>query len=200
MGRFQGVAPKARIISLKVLDGDGRGLTSSVLRALEFAIEHQDELKIDVINLSLGHPIYESPETDPLVRAVEDAVRAGIVVVTSAGNYGINQETGEVGYAGSTSPGMGQHRGLGKHGSRMGRSVRVVADSRLGKFAPQYQFRHHAQSDDGGVGQRRSITLSRLLAGSGAGRTKHYLAAARAREGPVHGTRAYVQVSGPSVI
>jgi serine protease AprX len=105
LGQFQGVAPKARIISLKVLDGDGRGLTSSVLQALEFAIEHKDDLKIDIINLSLGHPIYELPETDPLVRAVEDAVREGIVVVTSAGNYGISQETGEVGYAGITSPG-----------------------------------------------------------------------------------------------
>ncbi len=81
------------------------GYTSSVLRALEFAIENKDKLNIDIINLSLGHPVYESPSTDPLVRAVEDAVRAGIVVVTSAGNYGLNQETGEAGYAGITSPG-----------------------------------------------------------------------------------------------
>ncbi len=49
--------------------------------------------------------MYESPSTDPLVRAVEDAARAGIVVVASAGNHGLNQETGEVGYAGITSPG-----------------------------------------------------------------------------------------------
>jgi serine protease AprX len=105
VARFAGVAPKARVISLKVLDRNGGGYTSSVLRALEFAIENRDKLKIDVINLSLGHPIYESPDTDPLVRAVEDAVRAGIIVVTSAGNYGINQETGNVGYAGITSPG-----------------------------------------------------------------------------------------------
>jgi hypothetical protein len=67
---YRGVAPKARIISLKVLDANGAGYTSSVLRALEFAIENRDKLDIDVINLSLGHPIYESPETDPLVRAV----------------------------------------------------------------------------------------------------------------------------------
>jgi serine protease AprX len=105
VARFAGVAPKARVISLRVLDRNGGGYTSSVLRAIEFAIEHRDELKIDIINLSLGHPIYESPETDPLVQAVEDAVRAGIVVVTSAGNYGMNQETGEIGYAGITSPG-----------------------------------------------------------------------------------------------
>ena len=102
---YRGVAPKARIISLKVLDSNGAGFTSSVLRALEFAIENKDKLNIDIINLSLGHPVYESPGTDPLVRAVEDAVRAGIVVVTSAGNYGRNQETGEAGYAGITSPG-----------------------------------------------------------------------------------------------
>ena len=102
---YRGVAPNARIISLKVLDRNGAGFTSSVLRALEFAIENKDKLNIDIINLSLGHPVYESPGTDPLVRAVEDAVRAGIVVVTSAGNHGLNQETGEAGYAGITSPG-----------------------------------------------------------------------------------------------
>ena len=102
---YRGVAPKARIISLKVLDANGAGYTSSVLRAIEFAIDNRDKLNIDVINLSLGHPIYESAETDPLVRAVEDATRAGIVVVAAAGNYGMNQATGEIGYAGITSPG-----------------------------------------------------------------------------------------------
>ena len=102
---YRGLAPKARIISLKVLDKNGAGYTSSVLSALEFVIANREKLKIDVVNLSLGHPIYESPETDPLVRAVEEAVRAGLVVVAAAGNYGTNQETGEIGYAGITSPG-----------------------------------------------------------------------------------------------
>src|SRR5207244_8787299 len=59
---------------------------------------------IDVINLSLGHTIYESATTDPLVQAVEAAVHAGIVVVASAGNVGTNADTGAVGYAGITSP------------------------------------------------------------------------------------------------
>src|SRR4029453_10880125 len=58
----------------------------------------------DVINLSLGHPIYEPAATDPLVRAVERAVAAGIVVGVAAGNHGINLQTGQVGYAGITSP------------------------------------------------------------------------------------------------
>ena len=76
---YGGLAPKARIISLKVLDGNGAGYTSSVLRALEFAVANREKLKIDIVNLSLGHPIYEPAATDPLVQAVEAAVRAGIV-------------------------------------------------------------------------------------------------------------------------
>ena len=39
------------------------------------------------------------------MQAVEAAVRAGIVVVASAGNVGVNATTGLVGYAGITSPG-----------------------------------------------------------------------------------------------
>src|SRR4029079_13597952 len=58
-----------------------------------------------VINLSLGHPILEPAATDPLVRAVEAAIRRGIVVVASAGNVGKNIYTGTPGYAGILSPG-----------------------------------------------------------------------------------------------
>ena len=76
-----------------------------MIRAIEFAIVNKDALKIDVINLSLGHPIFEAAATDPLVQAVEHASRAGIIVVVSAGNFGRNQTTGEVGYAGIASPG-----------------------------------------------------------------------------------------------
>jgi serine protease AprX len=102
---FRGVAPKTRIVSLKVLNSAGGGLTSDVIEAIEFAVANRQKLKIDVINLSLGHPIYEPRATDPLVQAVEAAVRSGIVVVTSAGNFGRNPETGFAGYAGITSPG-----------------------------------------------------------------------------------------------
>ena len=83
-----GVAPNARLIGLKVLDAQGQGTTDNVIRAIEFAIVNKDVLKIDVINLSLGHPIFEAAATDPLVQAVEHASRAGIMVVVSAGNFG----------------------------------------------------------------------------------------------------------------
>ena len=102
--KYVGVATSARLIGLKVLDAQGIGYSSDVIAAIEFAIANRAALGIDVLNLSLGHPIYESVATDPMVRAVERAVAAGIVVVASAGNHGMN-DAGEVGYAGVTSPG-----------------------------------------------------------------------------------------------
>jgi serine protease AprX len=88
-----------------VLDANGQGYTSNVIDAIEFAIANKKTLDIDVINLSLGHAPYESATTDPLVRAVEHASAAGIVVVVSAGNTGINPSTGLPGYGGISSPG-----------------------------------------------------------------------------------------------
>jgi serine protease AprX len=105
LGLYGGVAPGVKLLSLRVLDKKGTGRTSNVIAALEFAVANRERFNIRVINLSLGHPIYESATTDPLVHAVEAAVRAGIVVVTAAGNYGVNPVTGKAGYAGVTSPG-----------------------------------------------------------------------------------------------
>jgi serine protease AprX len=104
-GFYGGVVPGVKFLSLRVLDKKGMGKTSSVIAALEFAVANKDRFNIRIINLSLGHPIYESATTDPLVQAVEAVVRAGIVVVTASGNYGTNPDTGKVGYAGLTSPG-----------------------------------------------------------------------------------------------
>ena len=104
-GAYAGIAPNVRFVGLKVLNGTGGGYTSDVISAIEFVTANRAALGIHVINLSLGHPPFESAATDPLVQAVEAAVRAGIVVVASAGNYGRNPSTNEIGYAGIASPG-----------------------------------------------------------------------------------------------
>ena len=77
---------------LKVLDKNGAGYTSDVIRAVDFAVANRASLGIDIINLSLGHPIFEPAATDPLVQAVERATRAGVIVVAAAGNYGKNPD------------------------------------------------------------------------------------------------------------
>jgi serine protease AprX len=104
-GFYAGLAPAASVLAVKVLDNDGAGYTSDVIQAIDFILANRKALRIDVINLSLGHPIFESAATDPLVLAVERATRAGIVVVVAAGNYGRDPTTGLPAYAGITSPG-----------------------------------------------------------------------------------------------
>ena len=101
---FQGIAPDVRLIGLKVLDGTGVGKTSDVIKALEFVVANRSRLNIHVVNLSLGHPIYSPAADDPLVQAVQKATAAGLIVVTSAGNKGINETTGLPGYGGVSSP------------------------------------------------------------------------------------------------
>ncbi len=104
-GQYAGVAPGVHFVVAKVLDDTGAGRTSDVVEALQFITANKDALGVQVVNMSLGHPPYEDTATDPLDQAVEQAVQAGLIVVTSAGNYGTNPDTGEVGYAGIASPG-----------------------------------------------------------------------------------------------
>ena len=87
-GSVRGVAPEATFVSLQVLDGNGGGYTSDVIEAVEWAIENREQYGIRILNLSLGHPVYESWRSDPLTREVERAWAAGLLVVTSAGNRG----------------------------------------------------------------------------------------------------------------
>ena len=87
-GRHAGIAPAASVISVRVLDGVGRGATSDVLGGLQWLLANHAERGIRVVNLSLGHPVFEPAEDDPLVEAVEALWDAGVVVVCSAGNRG----------------------------------------------------------------------------------------------------------------
>jgi serine protease AprX len=98
---FQGMAPEADLIVMKVLDRNGRGRTSDVIRALEFTIANRVALGAKVINLSLGHPIYAPAQDDPLVQAVERASASGLIVVASAGNAGRRSNSGSGGVSGS---------------------------------------------------------------------------------------------------
>jgi serine protease AprX len=102
---FQGVAPDVRFVVLKVLDGTGQGKTSDVISALEFVTANKALLNVQIVNLSLGHEIFAPAAADPLVQAVERASAAGLIVVTSAGNFGQTRRVGVSGYTGITSPG-----------------------------------------------------------------------------------------------
>jgi serine protease AprX len=107
-GDFQtlkGIAPNAQLLDLRVLDANGEGVDSDVISAIQTAISLKSKFNIQVINLSLGRPVYESYTVDPLCQAVEAAYRAGVVVVVAAGNDGRDNSAGTNGYGTITSPG-----------------------------------------------------------------------------------------------
>lgn len=100
-----GIAPKAHLINLRVLNEQGSGRESDVIDAIGTAIKVKNLYNIRVINLSLGRPVFDNWINDPLCRAVKKAWDAGIVVVVAAGNYGRLNEVGNQGYGTITSPG-----------------------------------------------------------------------------------------------
>jgi serine protease AprX len=97
-GRLAGLAPQANLVSVRVLDDTGRGLSSDVLAGLQWVLDNKTQYGIRVVNLSIGHPAYEAASVDPLVQAVDALWDAGVVVVCSAGNGGRS------GYVTITSP------------------------------------------------------------------------------------------------
>lgn len=76
--------PDAKIVSIKAIGKDGIGDVSAVIAAIQYAVERD----VDIINLSMS--AYASEENAALADAVNKAVKAGIVVVGSAGNQGFN--------------------------------------------------------------------------------------------------------------
>jgi serine protease AprX len=89
----EGIAPGARIVSVKVAGHDGVTSVPQVVAAIDWVVEHRntDGLNIRVLNLSLGQEGVTTHVGDQLSAAVERAWDAGIVVVVAAGNDGDTQ-------------------------------------------------------------------------------------------------------------
>src|SRR5579864_1379815 len=89
-GTFEGVAPGAHLISLKVASHDGAADVSQLLAAIDWVVQHRNDpgLNIRVLNLSYGTESLQSYQLDPIAFAVENAWRHGIVTVVSGGNDG----------------------------------------------------------------------------------------------------------------
>jgi serine protease AprX len=87
-GSYVGVAPDANLIAIKASDEKGNASVLDVIEGIEFAIAHQHDYNIRVLNLSLDAATPQSYKVDPLDAAVEAAWKHGIVVVAAAGNRG----------------------------------------------------------------------------------------------------------------
>jgi len=73
-----GVAPGAKLMPLKVLDSSGNGSTSDLISAIYYASNNGAK----VINISLG----QYTKSDALQQAINDVHKAGVVLVSAAGN------------------------------------------------------------------------------------------------------------------
>lgn len=78
-----GLAPAARIMPIRVLDGSGRGQTADIAEAIRFAADNG----ADIINMSLGGPMPSRIMQD----AVSYARSKGVVVIAAAGNGGTSR-------------------------------------------------------------------------------------------------------------
>jgi thermitase len=76
-----GVAPNARVMPLRVLDGLGMGSVSDVAAAIIYAADSGAQ----VMNLSLAGP----STSTILEEAVNYAVARGVIIIASAGNQGV---------------------------------------------------------------------------------------------------------------
>lgn len=92
---WRGIAPDVSLVAIKVFDDSGNGNTGVLLEGLDWVKNNYDTYNISVVNLSLGTDSISS-----LVDSeVENLSNLGILVVTSAGNNGVN--SGGIGSPGS---------------------------------------------------------------------------------------------------
>ncbi|MEJ3742981.1 S8 family serine peptidase [Actinomycetes bacterium KLBMP 9797] len=94
-GKYQGVAPDAKLLNGKVLDDFGGGYESEIIAGMQWAVEQG----ADVVNMSLGTP-FPGDGTDPMEQAVNQLTKdSGTLFVISAGNSGPDGFIGSPGAA-----------------------------------------------------------------------------------------------------
>jgi serine protease AprX len=102
-GSFKGIAPGAKLISVKVIDGKGDGKVSDIIAGIEWAVYNG----ADVLSLSLGG-INLGETNPPITMAADNAASAGVVVCVAAGNRNSSETGGQV--SGTSSSQVGKSK------------------------------------------------------------------------------------------
>lgn len=91
---ISGMAPKCKLVSLKVLDANGKGAVSNLIAAIAHIQEingYGRRVLIHGVNLSVGYnfePEWFACGQSPICVEVDRLVKSGVVVVVAAGNTG----------------------------------------------------------------------------------------------------------------
>ncbi len=90
-GHYIGIAPKCKLIGVKVLNEKGDGNISDVLAGLQWVVNNKEKYNIRIVNISVGATTNDDiDESSMLVKGVNAVWDEGIVVVVAAGNNGPN--------------------------------------------------------------------------------------------------------------
>ena len=90
---YAGVAPKAPLVSIDVMNDEGQATVADVINACDWILANKTTYNIRVANFSLHATNPASIMFDPLDQAVEKLWLNGVVVVAAAGNYGTSPTT-----------------------------------------------------------------------------------------------------------
>lgn len=90
-GKYAGIAPRSRIVSIKALNKNGEASAITILEAMQWVFENAKKFDIKVVCMSFGsEPLGVN---DPIMKGAEVLWSKGIIVVAAAGNSGPEFET-----------------------------------------------------------------------------------------------------------
>lgn len=93
-GILSGIAPKAKLAVVKVLDKNGNGDVRQILKGIDWVEKNHRKYNIRIVNISAGSKKGLEKEKEVLlIEAVEHLWDIGLVVVTAAGNEGPGKGT-----------------------------------------------------------------------------------------------------------
>jgi serine protease len=113
-----GIAPSARILSVKALDANGKGSNFTIGSGLRYAVDHGAQ----VINMSIG-----GVSSRTLQDAVQYAVAHGVTLCCATGNSGAGQITYPARYPGVIAVGALNAQGQRASFSQYGSGLSLVA-------------------------------------------------------------------------
>lgn len=87
-GTYKGVAPDAKLVSVKAFNIEGQGGMLDIVRGVQWVVDNRAKYNIRVLNLSFAARPRWPYWLDPINQAVMRAWQDGIVVVAAAGNEG----------------------------------------------------------------------------------------------------------------
>ena len=100
--QYKGVAPKAQLVGVKVLDSGGSGSFATVMAGMEWTVEKRHVFNIRAASMSLGGPgaiEWTSSEEESVNIMGNEMMREGVALFIAAGNSAFSAQIGTPGSA-----------------------------------------------------------------------------------------------------